>query len=112
MVLFRKKVRKDMSYVTRETPHTVEEVAAILDKEVPNWFHKVDTGILDMNDESKCIFGQVFGNYERGCVALGICAWSGDGGKDSSLALIPEREYTNVELSLMWIQQVRERLGA
>lgn len=46
---------------------------ALLDEERPGWFNEIDTDILDMNNGSKCILGQLHrGSFWNGVSAMGL----------------------------------------
>lgn len=46
----------------------VEAAVRFLDKycDIPNWRSQVDTSILDLNDSSNCVLGQIYGAYSTG----------------------------------------------
>ena len=44
--------------------------AAVLDAHRPGWRAQVDVSILDMEDDTFCVLGQLYGTYGLGVVAL------------------------------------------
>tara|TARA_B100002049_G_C16083708_1_gene378313 strand:+ start:1659 stop:2267 length:609 start_codon:yes stop_codon:yes gene_type:complete len=46
--------------------------ADLLDKKKPGWWHKIDLEALDQRDESRCVLGQLYGNYHKGLRALAL----------------------------------------
>ena len=47
--------------------------AALLDERAPGWRAKIDTAVLDLDSDERCILGQVFGGYVAGLESLGGC---------------------------------------
>ena len=61
-----------MSEVTAgQLAERVEAGAALLDERAPGWRAKIDTAVLDLNSDSRCILGQVFGGYVAGLESIG-----------------------------------------
>src|SRR2546423_13097651 len=60
--------------VTR--PDTAEEAVsfgvALLDEHAPDWAEAIDVDTLTMSEGNRCVLGQLFGSYEKGCDVLGI----------------------------------------
>ena len=50
----------------------VKNGATLLDASVPGWYKKIDLDRLDIQHASKCIIGQVFGDYWDGRDLLSI----------------------------------------
>lgn len=46
--------------------------ARFMDENRPGWVYRIDTDLLDMAKSDACIFGQDFGWYEEGRVAVGL----------------------------------------
>jgi hypothetical protein len=49
------------------------EGAELLDRRSTGWAERIDLQELEMWDCTRCILGQVFGDYVRGLGGLGIC---------------------------------------
>jgi hypothetical protein len=58
--------------VTEEADRRVAVGERLLDQRVPGWRRVVDGDALDLASCERCVLGQVFGDYERGLIALGI----------------------------------------
>lgn len=71
----------------RRNPLSIEEAAALLDEVHPWWHEKINTAILDMENASRCILGQLYQHFEKGCKAinLGCCDASSPFGYRASL---------------------------
>jgi len=78
-------------------PNSYDEAAAILDKDSPGWFERIDQSKLDMEVWHTCILGQVYGDY---CKGLQILFNS----KSSPY-------YANRASRLEWIKQIDKRLN-
>lgn len=50
----------------------VDRGVKLLDKKKPKWFKKIDLKNLDLNSESNCVLGQVYGSYTDGCDKLNL----------------------------------------
>jgi hypothetical protein len=46
--------------------------ANLLDYHRPGWEREIDIEHLDMGDTDFCVLGQLYGDYESGCDALGL----------------------------------------
>ncbi|HYE80030.1 MAG TPA: hypothetical protein VEI97_18785 [bacterium] len=44
--------------------------AALLDEQAPGWAEKVNVGWLDMSYATRCVLGQLYGNYDAGMAVL------------------------------------------
>lgn len=51
---------------------SVERGVELLDERLPGWRNVIDQEKLDMGDCKQCILGQLFGDYERGLILLGV----------------------------------------
>jgi len=49
-----------------------ERGANLLDSILPEWMTMINVVLLDIRMCSRCILGQIYGNYERGCREVGI----------------------------------------
>lgn len=54
------------------TEELVRNAAAFLDEAVPGWWKRVKVDILDMSSTSKCVLGQLYGDYGVGCATLDV----------------------------------------
>jgi hypothetical protein len=45
---------------------------ALLDEKVPGWRERIKLGELALQDCRRCVLGQVYGHFERGCLALDL----------------------------------------
>lgn len=50
----------------------IESGAALLDRQSPGWFRRIDLARLDMKSCTFCILGQLYGSYGNGQRSLGI----------------------------------------
>lgn len=83
--------------------------AAFLDEKAPGWFHRLDRNALEMNDCSRCVLGQLFGNYYA---ALEARQYSTDeaAGMGFSVARPFSGVYENwVRLRARWLQEIDGR---
>lgn len=48
----------------------VNRGAALLDAEFPGWFERIDTDSLDIATCSRCVLGQVYGDYLMGVLKV------------------------------------------
>ena len=63
-----------MSEVTAgQLAERVAAGAALLDERAPGWRAKIDLAVLDLDSDTSCILGQVFGGYVAGLERLGGC---------------------------------------
>ena len=61
-----------MSEVTAgQLAERVAAGAALLDERAPGWRAKIDLAVLDLDSDSGCILGQVFGGYVAGLERIG-----------------------------------------
>lgn len=60
-----------------ETPlirERVERGIAYLDRMTPGWDQRIDLEMLDMNSCTRCVLGQLYGDYEHGLTKIGLRA--------------------------------------
>ena len=50
----------------------VHEFAKFMDRAFPNWELGMDADRLDIASDKKCLFGQLYGSFKRGCKELGL----------------------------------------
>lgn len=50
----------------------VREGATLLDEMVPDWFRRIDTDTLNLNDGFMCVLGQVGGDWIQGLGMVGV----------------------------------------
>lgn len=57
-------------------PDSTEEAVsfgvAILDEHVPGWAQGIDVETLYLKDGDRCVLGQLFTEYDKGCEILGL----------------------------------------
>jgi hypothetical protein len=58
--------------VSDELAERVERGAARLDERRPGWWDEVDVGRLLLEDECRCVLGQLWGWYPDGKIELGL----------------------------------------
>lgn len=63
-------IRKLLSIVSPRL--TIAGTAKMLDQVRPDWQWIIDEHTLDLGSPRKCVFGQIFGSFQRGCYRLGI----------------------------------------
>jgi hypothetical protein len=57
----------------KQIPEEVKAGMALLDEKAPGWREKVDLDKLNMGGCVRCILGQIYGHFDEGLTALGIC---------------------------------------
>lgn len=90
--------------------------AALLDREKPEWFRKVDTYHLEMQYCHKCVLGQVFADYNRGLEAIDLEEFDVNGLDDSHYGFALN-EYDDayfglsawMELGRAWRMEIQKR---
>jgi hypothetical protein len=50
----------------------VRRGSELLDRHRPGWEREVDTEQLDLGDTAHCLLGQLYGDYQSGCDAIGL----------------------------------------
>jgi hypothetical protein len=50
----------------------VDAGAALLDERLPGWRDEIHPASLDLEQCEQCVLGQLFGEYERGRMLLGL----------------------------------------
>lgn len=81
----------------------VHKGSMLLDEKLPDWFMRIDMGILQMHRSDRCICGQAYGSYPMGREALGIPEGGGEEyGIQASNELYPELEE-------LWIREIELR---
>lgn len=60
------------------TVSNVARGAAYLDRVRPGWVLEVDPGRLDLDSTSRCVLGQLFGNYHRYLYRMDLSDWWAD----------------------------------
>lgn len=88
----------------------VNDGVALLDKYMPGWEHRIDRAQLDMHSCSRCILGQLYGEYVHGLTALGLLGGLQHG---YNLPFNPEVRATISydDLARMWKEVILNRLG-
>ena len=96
----------------------------LLDAKCPNWRDRVDPNTLDMANTDKCLVTQVFGNYRKGLVELGLAfKWivsdDGDGPIQWDGYQVADHGFTTVaskdiskdmkELTLQWKEELNKQ---
>ena len=91
----------------------VHEGAQLLDQMFEEWEKQIDLDLLDMTNETGCILGQLFGDYEGGLHDLGV-----DDGVEygfylgGTLTWRSEAEDARWNaLGELWITEIRNRTG-
>jgi len=51
-------------------PNNVSAAALILDTDYPGWENNINIPVLDINDCTKCILGQLYSSYGLGLILL------------------------------------------
>ena len=51
-------------------PKTVQECAELLDTVMPDWYTEIDERLLNLTSGTKCILGQLYGEYHNGITEL------------------------------------------
>lgn len=93
----------------------VKRGAALLDKDLPGWFRKVDVHVLDVQDTARCVVGQCYGSWIDGTGRLGLR----DGVEQSEHGFnLAWEEYNSAwedayvnELNLLWVKEIEARRG-
>ena len=64
--------RKALGDTTMSLEVQVHEFAKFMDRACPNWELGMDADRLDIASDKKCLFGQLYGSFKRGCKELGL----------------------------------------
>lgn len=58
----------------RDTPQRhVKKGTALLDRQLgPNWVQQINVRTLEISDPYSCVLGQLYGDFDRGTLSLGI----------------------------------------
>ena len=90
----------------------VQRGVKLLDFEIPNWRMGIDIETLDMDRQSECILGQLYGNYVDGLYLLhpfamtsGGSLWARRRGFLGPLFFVSYRDYE--ALREEWIRQIK-----
>lgn len=51
---------------------SVQNGVALLDKECPGWYRKINPATIDIMSLNYCILGQVYGDFQRGLALAGV----------------------------------------
>lgn len=83
---------------------SVLAAALILDAALPGWHNRIDLSKFDINHNSNCVLGQLFGSYGKGFYELRILGiFVGHGSPFSS-------EYRSVR-GPQWVEEIKQRQG-
>lgn len=89
--------------------------ALLLDIHAVGWARRIDQDELDLGSCSSCVLGQVYGEYSRGCVRLGLSVLAGDAiahGFELGFPVgVPEgaRRAAYAALADAWLVEIRAR---
>ena len=84
---------------------SVQRGIVLLDRKQPDWFTRIDTQRLDINECYDCILGQLFGSYTEGRKQLDLLDRY-----DASTGFIGDNESYGVILTEYWRAAIRERM--
>lgn len=101
--------------ISRQEARTrVQRGAALLDRDRPGWFNRIDVGTLTLSDPCGCIVGQLIGNYDDCRQQLGLtwigavsCGLNITGRQAWDLARRPTRVWTLLQDA--WIEAIADR---
>lgn len=100
--------------VDRRTRRSVLEGIELLKKvHGEDWVDRIDLDSLDLMNGDRCVLGQLYGNYERGCKELsieskdGLYGFSFRGLRDED----DERPHDWAMLNAAWFQELAEEMG-
>jgi hypothetical protein len=82
--------------------------ATMLDAKEPNWFLRINIEILNIDSPSRCILGQLYGDYFNAAREMGIA------GKEESLGFCIDwdsNELSFDDLEDAWKREIADRLG-
>lgn len=77
--------------------------AALLDQKRPGWYREIDLDQLEMGSDTKCVLGQLYGEYIKGRYTLTLLGKTFVYGFNTTL-----EDYKS--LQLMWEEEIRSRL--
>jgi len=86
---------------------TVERGAALLDERLPGWDAEIDVENLNMSNACDCVFGQLFGSYDKG---LRVLVMDQGTSKTFGFFVWPTSRWSS--LSFAWRNLIRERRAA
>lgn len=69
--------------------------AGLLDSAVPGWALQVNVCTIRLESPMRCILGQLYGDYSRGCLSLGV---EGD-----------EYGFCEAGFEYIWMEKINER---
>lgn len=89
-----------MTNTTNARFTTVEQAAQFLDEKVEGWAKKIDLKVFNIVSTSNCVLSQVFGNYVKAIIDLGIR------GNETENTFFACSMYQNE-----WIEEIKTRLA-
>lgn len=86
-------------------PDSIEEAARLLDIVKPDWYKQVNILKLSMMDGTKCVLGQLYGQWWKGMHSLFGSTRPGDNYRASDTI------FGNMANPISWVKQIEDRRG-
>lgn len=83
--------------------------ADLLDRVRPGWADKIDVETLDLSSCTRCVLGQMYGDYDIGLRALWPVGLGGLLGFAQRHGFVPYSPGRGAELQAEWTELIRER---
>lgn len=88
----------------------VQRGADLLDRELPNWFNRIDTVELNQESASHCVLGQLYGDWTEGLNKVFGYRWDYKDSFDYGFSLSgSERWNTFGALTRLWKKEILKR---